>query len=85
MAAKLSDLADKMSEANLQADVQTEKPAQGAVDLQETEEEDSYALCLPTWSPVQRPLLGHLNAKHCLKIQVTLTDKLGDVPPSPHL
>ena len=41
MAAKLSDLSDKMSEANLQADGQAEKPAQGAADWQETEEEDS--------------------------------------------
>ena len=35
MAAKLSDLGDKMSEANLQVDGQVEKPAQGAVDQQE--------------------------------------------------
>ena len=44
MAAKLSDLVDKMSEANLQADGQMEKPAQGAVDLLEMEEEDSSPL-----------------------------------------
>ena len=31
MAAKLSDLSDKTSEANLQVDDQAEKPAQGAV------------------------------------------------------
>ena len=31
MAAKSSDLVDKMSEANLQVDGQVEKPAQGAV------------------------------------------------------
>ena len=68
MAAKLSDLVDKMSEANLQADSQVEKPAQGAADLPETEEEDSAPLHLPTWSPVQRPPLGHLNTKHCLEI-----------------
>ena len=41
MAAKLSNLGDKMSEANLQADGQGEKPAQGAVDQWEKEEEDS--------------------------------------------
>ena len=84
MADKLKDSADKMSEANLQADGQMAKPAHGAVDLWETEEEDSSPLCLPTWSPVQRLLLGCLNAKHCLEIQVTLTDELGDVPPPPH-
>ena len=55
MAAKLSDLSDKMSEANLQVDGQAEKPAQGAVDWWEVEEEDSFPLNSPTWSPVQRP------------------------------
>ena len=80
MATKLSDLVDKRSEAILQADGQLEKPAQGVVDLQETEGEDSSPLCLPTWSPVQRPLLGHLNMKHCLEIRVTLTDELGMCP-----
>ena len=72
MAAKLSDSADKTSEANLQADGQTEKPAQGAVDLWEMEEGYSSPLCSPAWSPVQRPLLECLNTKHCLEIQVTL-------------
>ena len=80
MAAKLRDLGDKMSEANLQMDSQAEKPAQGAVDWQEMEEEDSSPHNLPVWSPVQRPLLGCLNMKHCLEIQVTLTDELGDIP-----
>ena len=84
MAAKLSNLVDKMSEANLQVDGQAEKPAQGAADLWETEEEDSSPLCSPMWSPTQRLLLGHPNMKHCLEIQVTLTDKMGDVPPSSH-
>ena len=85
MAAKLSDLVDKTSEANLQADGQMEKPAQGAADLWETEEEDSSPLHSLTWSPVQRLPLGCLNMKHCLEIQVTLTDELGDVPPPSHL
>ena len=68
MAAKLSNLVDKMSEANLQADGQTEKPAQGVADLQEMEEEDSSPLCLQMWSPVQRLPFGCLNMKHCLEI-----------------
>ena len=84
MAAKSSNLSDKMSEANLQVDGQAEKPAQGAVDQQETEEEDSSPHNLPTWSPVQRPPLGHLNMKHCLEIWVILTDELGDMPPPSH-
>ena len=84
MAAKSSDLNDKTSEANLQVDSQVEKPAQGAVDQWEMEEEDSSPHNSLTWSPVQRPLLGHLNMKDCLEIQVTLTDELGDVPPPSH-
>ena len=82
MAAKSSDLVDKMSEANLQADGQMEKPAQGAVDLREMEEEDSSPSCSLMWSPVKRLLLGCLNMKYCLEIWVTLTDELGDVPPT---
>ena len=84
MAAKLSDLGDKTSEANLQVDGQVEKPAQGAADWQEMEEEDGSPPISPTWSPVQRPLLGCLNTKHCLEIWVTLTDELGDAPPPLH-
>ena len=47
MAAKLTDVVDKMSGANLQVDGQMEKPAQGVADLWETEEEDSSPLHLP--------------------------------------
>ena len=68
MAAKSSDLGDKMPEANLQVDGQVERPAQGAADQQETEKEDGSPPNSPTWSPVQRLLLGHLNTKHCLEI-----------------
>ena len=68
MAAKLSELVDKMSEANLQVDGQVEKPAKGAADLQEMEEGDSSPLHLPMWSPVQWLPLGCLNMKHCLEI-----------------
>ena len=73
-----------MSEDNLQADGQAEKPAHGAVDQQETEEEDSSPHDLPTSSPVQRLPLRHINTKHCLEIRVTLTDELGDVSPPSH-
>ena len=84
MAAKSSNSGDKTSEANLQVDGQAEKPAQGAVDWQEMEEEDGSPPNSLTWSPVQRPPLGHLNTKHCLEIQVILMDELGDIPPPPH-
>ena len=85
MAAKSSDLGDKTSEANLQVDGQVEKPAQGAADWQEAEEEDGSPPNSPIWPPVQRPLLGHLNTKHCLEIQVTLMDELGECTPHHHM
>ena len=68
MAAKLSDLADKMSGANLQADGQTEVPTQGMKDLWGLEEEDSSPSCSPSWSPAKRPLSSHPNARYCLEI-----------------
>ena len=67
IAAKLSDLSDKTSEANLQEDGQMEKPAQGAVDQWEMEEEDSSPHHSLTWSPVQRLPLGCLNMKTLLR------------------
>ena len=68
MAAKLSDVVDKMSEANLQADGQVEVPTQGMKDIWETKEEDSSPSHLQMWSPAQRPLSGHPNMKYCLEI-----------------
>ena len=58
MAAKMSDRGDNMSEANLQEDGLVEKPAQGAVDWQETEEEDSSPITCQH-GPLSR---GHLQA-----------------------
>ena len=46
MAAKLSNLADKTSGANLQADGHAEVPTQSVKDLWEPEEEDSSPLPL---------------------------------------
>ena len=83
MAAKTSDGGDIMSEANLQANGLVERPAQGAADQWEMEE-DSSPHNLPTWSPVQRLPTGCLNTNYCLEIQVTLTDELGDIPPPSH-
>ena len=68
MAAKMSDGGENMSKANLQADGLVERPAQGAADQQEMEEEDSSPHNLPTWFPVQRPPTGHLNMNYCLEI-----------------
>ena len=68
MAAKLSDLVDETSGANLQADDHVEVPTQGAKDLQETEEEDSSHSHSSSWSPAQRPLSSHPNMEYCLEI-----------------
>ena len=73
-----------MSEANLQADGLVEKPAHGAADQWEMEEEDSSPHNLPMWSHFQRAPTGHLNMNYCLEIKVTLTEELGDVPPPSH-
>ena len=68
MAAKLSNLVDKTSGANLQADGHAEVPTQGAKDLQEPKEEDSSPSHWPSWSPAQRPPSGCPNMKYCLEI-----------------
>ena len=57
MAAKLSDLADKMPRVHLQADSQAEVPIQGVKDLQEPEEEDSSPSHSLSWSPAWRAVL----------------------------
>ena len=84
MAAKLSDLADKMPGANLQVDGQMEVPSQGIKDLQGSEEADSSPSCSPSWSPAWRPPSGHPNARYYLEIQVTLTEELGAIPLPSH-
>ena len=56
MAAKLSDLVDEMSEANLQMKGHVDVPAQSAKDLWEPEASDSPPLHSLSWSPAQRPL-----------------------------
>ena len=68
MTAKMSNQVDNMSEANLQADGLVERPAQGAADQQEMEEEDSSLHNSPMWSPVQRLPAGHLTMNYCLAI-----------------
>ena len=85
MAAKSSDLVDKMPGANLQTDGHADVPAQSAKDLQEPEEEDSSPSHLPSWFPAWRLPSSHPNMKYCLEIQVTLMEELGAIPPPSHL
>ena len=68
MAAKSSDLVDKMSGANLQVDGHMEVPNQSVKDLQEPEEEDSSPSNSLSWSPAWKLPSGHLNMKYCLEI-----------------
>ena len=84
MAAKLSNLADKMPGANLQADGQMEVPTQGAKDLWGSEEEDSSPSHSLSWSPAQRPPSSHPDVRYCLEIWVTSTEDLGTIPPPSH-
>ena len=68
MAAKSSDLVDKTSGANLQADGHVEVPTQSAKDPWEPEEEDSSPSHLPSWSPARRLPSGCPNMKYCLEL-----------------
>ena len=84
MAAKLSDLVDEISGANLQAEGHVDVPTQSAKDLWEMEAVDSPPSCLPSWSPAQRLPSSFPSTKYCLEICVTLTEELGDIPPPSH-
>ena len=84
MAAKLSDLVDEMSGANLQMEGHADVPPQSVKDLRELEASDSSPSHLPSWSPARRLLSSCPNMKHCLEICVTLTEELGTVPPPSH-
>ena len=84
MAAKSSDLVDKMSGSNIQADGQVKVPTQGMKNLWETEKEDSSPFHLPMWSPAQRLPSSCSNMKYCLEIWVTLTEELGTIPLTSH-
>ena len=84
MAAKLSDLVDETSGINLQTEGHVDVPPWRAKDLWEPEALDSSPSCLPSWSPTWRLLSSHPNTEHCLEICVTLTEKLGPIPPPSH-
>ena len=84
MAAKLIDLVDKTSEANLQMDGHAEVPSQDGKDQWEPEGEDSTHTHLPASSPAQRTSSSPPNMKYCLEIRVMLTEELGAIPPTSH-
>ena len=84
MAAKLSDLADKMSGVNLKMEGHLDVPTQSAKDLWESEALGSSPSHSPYWSLARRLPSSHPNTKHCLEICVTLTEELGAVPAPSH-
>ena len=84
MAAKLSNLVDEISGANLQTDGHVNVPTQSAKDPWEPEEEDSSPSHLLSWSPAQRLPSSFPNTSYCLQIQVTLMEELGAIPPPSH-
>ena len=84
MAAKLIDLVDETSGANLQMQGHADMPTQSAKDLWELEALDSSPSHFLSWSPAQRLPSSCPNMKHCLEICVTLTEELGAVPPPFH-
>ena len=84
MAAKLSDLVDETSKANLHTEAHMDMPSQNAKDLWDPEASDSSPSHLLSWSLSWRPLSSHPNMKYCLEICVNLTEELGEVPPPSH-
>ena len=84
MAAKSSDLEDRMSGANLQMEHHMDMPSQSAKDLRESGALGSSPSCLPSWSPARRLPLNCPNTRHCLEIYETLTEELGAVPLPSH-
>ena len=84
MAAKSSDLGNRMFGANLQTEGHVDMPSQSAKDLWESEALGSSPSHLPSWSLARRRLSSCPNMKHCLEIHVTLTEELGAVPLPSH-
>ena len=84
MAAKLSDLGNRMSGASLQMEGHVDVPSQSAKDPWELGALGSSPSCLLSWSPARRPLSSHPNIRYCLKIHVTLTKEVGAVSPPSH-
>ena len=84
MAAKLSDLVNETSGANLQMKGHTDMPPQSMKDLWELEALDSSPSHSPSWSLARRLPSSCPNTIHCLEICVTLTEELGAVPSPSH-
>ena len=84
MAAKLSDLGNRMSGAKPQMEGHADASSQSAKDPWELGALGSSPSHLPSWSPARRLLSSPPNMKHCLEIHVALTEELGAVAPPSH-
>ena len=84
MAAKSSNLEDRMSGANLQMEGHMDVPSQSAKDPRESGTLGSSPSHSPSLSPTRRLPLNGPNTRHCLEIHVTLTKQLGAVPLPSH-
>ena len=84
MAAKLRDLGDRISGANLQMEGHMDVPSQSAEDQWELEASGSSPSHSPSWSLARRLPSGHPNTRYCLEIYVTLMEELGAVFPPSH-
>ena len=80
MAAKLSNLVDETSGANLQMEGHADVLAQSVKDLWELEASDSPPSHSPSWSLARRLPSSCPNMKYCLEICVTLSEELGAIP-----
>ena len=84
MATKSSDSEDWTFGANLQTEGHIPKPSEGQMDPEEMGAPGSAPSHLPPWSLARRLSPGCPSTRHCLGIQVTLTEKTGAEPPPPH-
>ena len=84
MATKSRDSEDWTLGANHQTEGHITKPSEGQMDPEEMGAPGSAPSHLPFWSPARRPLPGHPNTRHCIRIHMTLTKETGTALPPPH-
>ena len=83
MATKSSGLDDWTSGANLQTEGHTPIPSRGRKDPEEMGSVRQYPPAHHL-GLARKPLPSHPNTRHCLGINVTLTEETGATPPPPH-
>ena len=84
MAARSSNLEDRISGANIQTEGHMDIPSHSQKGPEEMVASGSSPSHLPSWSLARRLLPSHPNTRYCLGIHVTLTEETGVVPPLSH-